>query len=65
MKREIQVESMQKDAQNLMGRLENYNQEKSRMYQEGMSVSCQCNLGKVEPKVSNYLPNYPNHTLQA
>ena len=26
---------------NLMGRLENYNQEKSRMHQEGKSVSCQ------------------------
>ena len=26
---------------NLMGRLETYNQEKSRMHQEGKSVSCQ------------------------
>ena len=26
---------------NLMGRLETYNQEKSRMHQEGRSVSCQ------------------------
>ena len=35
------MKNMQKDAQNLMGRLETYNQEKSRMHQEGKSVSCQ------------------------
>ena len=34
-------EKYAKRCKNLMGRLETYNQEKSRMYQEGKSVSCQ------------------------
>ena len=34
-------EKYAKRCKNLMGRLETYNQEKSRMHQEGKSVTCQ------------------------
>ena len=42
MKREkdTRMKNMHRDAINLLGRLKNYNQEKSRMYQKGKSVSC-------------------------
>ena len=35
------------------------------MHDEGKSVSCQLNLGQIEPKVSNYLSNDQSHILQA
>ena len=37
-KKKTTLENMQKDAQNLMGRLETSNQEKSRMHNKGKSV---------------------------
>ena len=64
MKREkdTRLKNMQRDALNLLGRLENQNQEKSRIYQKA-KVQDVKNLGKVSLKLSHYLPNYPSQTL--